>query len=54
MIRDPRIGYITITGVKMSPDLRVAKVFYSMIGTEKQRKETQKASTPPRASCAAR
>jgi ribosome-binding factor A len=41
-LRDPRIGYITITGVKVSPDLRVARVFYSMIGTEEERKETQK------------
>jgi ribosome-binding factor A len=41
-LRDPRIGYITITGVKMSPDLRVARVYYSMIGTEAERKETQK------------
>jgi ribosome-binding factor A len=40
-MRDPRIGFITITGVKMSPDLRVAKVFYSMIGTEEQRAETK-------------
>jgi ribosome-binding factor A len=41
MLRDPRIGFITITGVKVSPDLRVAKVFYSMIGTPEQLKETQ-------------
>src|SRR3954471_11239488 len=41
MIRDPRVGYITITGVKMSPDLRVAKVFYSMIGTDEQRAATK-------------
>ena len=39
-IKDPRIGYITITGVKVSPDLRFAKVFYSMIGTPEQRAET--------------
>ena len=39
-IHDPRIGFITLTGVKVSPDLRVAQVFYSMIGTEEQRKET--------------
>ncbi len=32
MLRDPRVGFITITGVKVSPDLRVAKVYYSMIG----------------------
>ncbi|MBN1204967.1 MAG: 30S ribosome-binding factor RbfA [Myxococcaceae bacterium] len=41
-LRDPRIGYITITGVKVSPDLRVARVFYSMMGTEQERQETQK------------
>ncbi|MBI3185685.1 MAG: 30S ribosome-binding factor RbfA [Myxococcales bacterium] len=40
-LRDPRIGYITITGVKMSPDLRVAKVYYSMIGTEAERQQTK-------------
>lgn len=39
-LRDPRIGFITITGVKVSPDLRVAKVFYSVIGNEEQRKST--------------
>jgi ribosome-binding factor A len=42
MLRDPRIGFITITGVKVSPDLRVARVFYSMIGTPEERAETQK------------
>jgi len=41
-LKDPRIGYITLTGVKVSPDLKTARVFYSMIGTEEQRKDTQK------------
>jgi ribosome-binding factor A len=41
-LRDPRIGYITLTGVKVSPDLRVAKIFYSMMGTEQQRADTAK------------
>ena len=41
MLRDPRIGFITLTGVKMSPDLRVARVFYSMIGTPEERQQTQ-------------
>ena len=40
-LRDPRIGFITITGVKVSPDLRVAQVFYAMIGNDQQRKATQ-------------
>jgi ribosome-binding factor A len=39
-LRDPRIGYITITGVKVSPDLKVARIYYSMLGTEKQRADT--------------
>lgn len=42
MLRDPRIGFITITGVKVSPDLRVAKIYWSMIGDAKAVAETQK------------
>lgn len=41
LLRDPRIGFITLTGVKVSADLRVAKVFYSTLGTREQQKETQ-------------
>lgn len=40
-IHDPRIGFITLTGVKVSPDLSVAQVFYSMIGTDEQKAATQ-------------
>ena len=41
--RDPRItGMITITGVEIPPDLKQATVFYSMLGTEAERKETAK------------
>lgn len=40
-LRDPRIGYITITGVKVSPDLKVARVYYSMMGTDKEKADTQ-------------
>ena len=40
-IHDPRIGFITLTGVKVSPDLSVAQVFYSMIGTDQQKAETK-------------
>ncbi len=40
-IHDPRIGYITITGVKVSPDLRVARIYDSMIGTEEEKARTQ-------------
>lgn len=41
-IHDPRIGFITLTGVKVSPDLSVAQVFYSMIGTDEEKAQTQK------------
>ena len=31
-MRDPRIGLVTITGVKMSPDLREAQVYWTVHG----------------------
>lgn len=33
-IKDPRIGFITITHVKMTPDLKEAKVYFSQIGSD--------------------
>ena len=39
-MRDPRIGFVTITGVKMSADLREARVFWAVHGDEEQRKHT--------------
>jgi ribosome-binding factor A len=39
-MRDPRIGFVTITGVKMSPDLREARVYWAVHGDEEQRKHT--------------
>lgn len=35
-VKDPRIGMVTITGVKVSKDLRIAHIYYSALGTEKQ------------------
>jgi ribosome-binding factor A len=32
-LKDPRIGFLTITGVNTSPDLRKAIVYYSVIGS---------------------
>lgn len=37
-IKDPRIGFVTITGVVVSDDLKEAKVYYSLIGTEEDKK----------------
>ncbi|MCS7215451.1 MAG: 30S ribosome-binding factor RbfA [Thermodesulfovibrio sp.] len=33
-IKDPRLGFITVTDVELSEDLRVAKVFISVLKTE--------------------
>ena len=41
-MRDPRIGFVTITGVKMSPDLREARVYWAVHGDAEQRKHTAK------------
>lgn len=42
-VQDPGIGFLTLTRVKVTPDLQLARVLYTVFGDEKQRKETQKA-----------
>lgn len=39
-LKDRRVGFVTVTGVRMSPDLRHARIFVSAMGTEKQRDES--------------
>jgi ribosome-binding factor A len=39
-LKDPRLGLVTITGVKISPDLREARVFWTVHGDSAVRKET--------------
>ena len=41
-LKDPRIGLVTITGVKMSPDLREARVYWTVHGDSEQREHTAK------------
>jgi ribosome-binding factor A len=36
-LQDPRIGFVTVTGVETSPDLRQARVFVSVLGGVKKR-----------------
>src|SRR5213595_3376488 len=36
-LKDPRIGFVTITGVKTSSDLRHARVYISVLGAERKR-----------------
>jgi ribosome-binding factor A len=36
-LKDPRIGFVTVTGVETSQDLRHATVYVSVLGSEKKR-----------------
>jgi ribosome-binding factor A len=36
-LKDPRVGFVTVTGVKTSPDLRHARVYVSVLGGEAER-----------------
>jgi ribosome-binding factor A len=40
VVHDPGIGFITLTRVKMSPDLQLARVFYTMMGDANARRDT--------------
>ncbi len=42
-LRDPRLGFITLTGAEISRDLRHAKVYVSILGDEEARKQSLKA-----------
>lgn len=39
-LKDPRLGFVTITYVSVTPDLKSACVFYSSLGDEKARRDT--------------
>ena len=39
-LKDPRVGFATITGVKITPDLRHARVWVSVLGTDEEAKDT--------------
>ena len=42
-VHDPGIGFITLTRVKVSPDLQVARVYYTTLGDDASRRQTAKA-----------
>jgi ribosome-binding factor A len=44
-VHDPGIGFLTVTRVKVSPDLQQARVFYTVIGDDKARQESARALT---------
>lgn len=39
-LKDPRVGFVTVTGVKTSPDLRHARVYVSVLGDASAREAT--------------
>ena len=42
-VHDPGIGFLTVTHVKVSPDLQVARVYYTTLGDAKARRDTERA-----------
>ena len=39
-LEDPRIGFVTVTAVETSPDLRTPRVYVSVLGSEEERDDT--------------
>jgi len=44
-VQDPGIGFLTITHVKVTPDLQTARVYYTILGDTKARRESGRALT---------
>lgn len=42
-VKDPGVGFITLTEVKVTPDLQIARVYYTTLGDDKARRETRRA-----------
>ncbi len=42
-LKDPRVGFVTVTGVRVSPDLKHAWVYYTALGDEKAQAGTRAA-----------
>ena len=42
-LRDPRVGFVTVTGADVSPDLRNVRLYVSVLGDDAQRQATLKA-----------
>ncbi|WP_347754085.1 30S ribosome-binding factor RbfA [Agrococcus sp. ProA11] len=44
-VKDPRLGFVTITDVRVTGDLQHASIFYTVLGTDEEREETTRALT---------
>ena len=41
-LKDPRVGFVTFTSARVSPDLRVAWIYYTVLGDETAREGTRR------------
>lgn len=48
-VKDPRVGFVTLTGAKVSPDLHYAWIYYTVLGEGAVREETRKGLDSARA-----
>lgn len=44
-VHDPGVGFLTVTHVHVTPDLQVARVYYTTLGDDKARRESARALT---------
>jgi ribosome-binding factor A len=42
-VKDPGLGFVTVTRVTVTPDLQLARVFYTALGDERARRATERA-----------
>lgn len=42
-VKDPRLGFVTVTDVKVTGDLQHASIFYTVLGTDEERADTEAA-----------
>jgi len=42
-VKDPDKGFVTVTSVKVSPDLKIASIYYTVLGDDEQKARTKKA-----------
>lgn len=42
-VHDPGIGFVTLTRAKVSPDLQLVRVYYTLIGDDRAKRDTQRA-----------
>jgi ribosome-binding factor A len=53
-VKDPRVGFVTVTGVKVTDDLHLATVYFSVIGTDADRKGAEAGLNSARVFCGVR